>query len=232
MWRPCRSVRMHLDEVDEVLAAMRRLAPVEADTGEWSGEISNASELEAAGTHTLTSLALKAETEHREIVATLASDPPTYNSPYGKQPVGIVRVPDDDYELIGIANAIETVFRRQQTFIGGLRELAVVDLLIPLVSALFFLYPLTLTLNGALFGRDADWGDFAKTSILLMTAFLIILVAVARLRCNPRPGGTVLLVYKQDAPSFWTQYRSAILLSLATNSFVAAIFYLLGRWQG
>ncbi len=228
-WQPRKSVRLYLDDIDELVAVMGRAigTKVVADTDDFSGPVSDAAELKAAGTHELSSLTLSASAfggidepeEQRAIGVRLA------------RPVNAVITPRDDLQLLGAHQAIRDLLTRRQTRFGGVGFGGDMD------SAPFYLqFPAVvgalLGLSGLLFTLEVPRAVSIGGVALLVSVPAGYVVLRALTGPNRAPIARVILAYRSEAPTWWERNRTAVVVGLATNAVVGLGFFLLGLWLG
>lgn len=243
-WRPKKSVRLYLDDVDEILAVMRQVDDeVRIRTAEHVGTIVNAEELKEAGPSTLDSLELQAGSKTAGMIIQFwdALDEVDSRSEESaifvrlSRPVVIRITPRDDLKLAGAAQAIHELLSRRQTRTGGLAPgTTAMDRFIAVVA----LFVLSAVLSRSLFrlAFGAPEGRDALPSFLipfmLLAALVVGLYFSYRLffGTNRAPSATIVLAYRADAPTWWDRNRTPVLIGLTTNLVVAAVFFLLGLW--
>ena len=67
--------------------------------------------------------------------------------------------------------------------------------------------------------------------IMLVGLFAVMLWRKLR-GPNKAPQATIVLAYRAEAPTWWERNRTNVLVSLATNTVVGALFFLVGLWVG
>jgi hypothetical protein len=223
--QPRRSVRLYLDETDEVLGVMQKFGDVRADTNDFVGVVDQASDLKAAGTKVLRSLTLHVEGDGtRSMTVELG------------QPVGVTITPSDDLELAGAAQAVRSTIAACQTKLGGISRNADDPERAQQRVALFAVPGVLAIVSGLILTLDpenrAENGGLLWTMLGVSLGLLFIAILVALLGANPSPSGTVLLAYRSEAPTWWQRNGTAVVLGLITNGVVGAAFFILGLWLG
>jgi len=208
-WRPKKSVRVYLDDIDALLAILHQVSgEVTADTGDFSGTITSANELRVVGQTSIDKLELKAERDDVQFDVWL------------KDPVMVRISPKDDIRLTGALQAVQGVMEKAHMPLGGSPLLASGvggPLLIALwIGFLFAAYYIGIAYAGPI-----------VLAILVASAFGTRLLAP-----NRQPGVIILLTYRSEAPTWWQRNRTAVLISLATNVLTGAAFFALGLWVG
>lgn len=227
VWHPKKSVRLYLDEVDEILAVLKHTDPqVEVTTPDFEGKISTAEELKVAGQTALTDLTLSAGNNEYGITVEL------------RQPLCVRIVPRDAFDLAGAGQRVQDVLSRRQERFGGwhLTGDAGDPLHIaPAVAGVAASIIAVLSLETGL--ADSSSRERPASSVsgwvwLVGAGLLAILVLVLLLRKmtgpNRSPRATVVLEYRADAPTWWERNRTSVLIALATNAATSLLFFLLG----
>ena len=91
-----------------------------------------------------------------------------------------------------------------------------------------------LTDSAAKRSSESHTGETVLLVVGVSITMLITSAAVlwALFGTNRTPSGVTVLAYRSDAPTWWEQNRSAVILSLVTNAVVGVIFFALGIWVG
>ena len=214
-WQPKKSVRLYLDDVDEILAIMRQVSDeVHAGTDDFSGTIAQADELKATGQRTIDGLDLSSENPQRGMWVHL------------RRPAHVRIVPRDDLGLAGAAQKVQDVLGRNQERLGGwdLTRSEVATGVLIVVSPLWLGFFLGAVLAGS----------GLRPLLLALAAGALAVLVFTPLRKllgrNSEPQATVVLAYRAEAPTWWERNRTAVLVGLATNAAVGAVFFLLGLW--
>lgn len=210
-WQPATSVRLYLDDIDEILAILRQLGPaVSADAGDFAGEIASAEELkqlQAEGS-SLHSLVLQAGSQAGQIRVRL------------RCPVAVRIEPRDDLRLAGAGRQIHELLNRRELRSRGSNDV-------------LFLYVVCFGIIAAAWialflGVDAalmNVGAVSGLTVGVLTSGVLSLFG----RTN-EPEATVVLAYRREAPTWWEKNKTSVLIGLATNLVVAAVFLVLGLW--
>ena len=220
---------MYLDEIDEILAVMRSIGPVEVETEDFTGEVESAADLKTAGKELLTELKLTVrdqidgKEDERQMTATAASHG-GYLS-YLRTELGTMITPGDDLPLVGAERQVqETMIRAQRRF-GGLAGW----------FGIFASYVAGVYVALVVVDVTTKWSTATAVLVgLVMGIALVTSVTLLRatVGTNKNPSGVVLLVYRSEAPTWWHQNKTGIFISIATNVLVGIGFFLLGFWVG
>jgi hypothetical protein len=217
-WRPKKSVRLYLDEVDEILGVLRNVNDeVRVETAEYVGKIRATSELEAISGRTLSSIKL----------TSLRVDTPDHEISFETDPVvQIYLSPSDSLELSGASQRIQEIVNQCQTrFAGSNRGHGrhVVSLV----------FGCSVGLMAATLGTEEATG-YGVSLILPVAIGLCVAWTMDRsmLALSPGPQGTIVLAYRNEAPTWCKRNKTAVGVSLATNLISGVVFFLLGKWIG
>lgn len=222
-WWPRKSVRLYLDDLDDITAVMRQVDnEVRVKTDEFAGTITTAEELRDAKPRSLDPLLLVAGSEERNILVQLS------------RPVVVQITPGEDLHLIGAAQAILALLTRRHTLTGGWslpRPISPRHFLPVMAATVFY----TAAYLG---GYAASGADFTgPTAPVLLEWVVILTLSFATFMAyrlvfgkNMTPSATIVLAYRADAPTWLERHRTPILIALITNVVVAALFLLLGLW--
>jgi hypothetical protein len=216
-WQPRRSVRLFLDDIDEMVALLAQVGEVTALTSDFGGPLTNAKDLSVLGGKAT-----------RQIV-TISTGNADRSIKVGAAGFAYVeQTPRDDLELSGAVQRIREVFDRRQRRFGGFgleaadwAALSIAVAALPLVA---------VGVGSALKATQAS----RLTSALVITGVSILLLAALVLATmfgsTKHPRATLVLAFEADAPGWWRANRKAVLLSLVTNAAVGAVFFVLGLW--
>lgn len=109
VWRPRKSVRLHLDEIDEVVAILQQFGDVWMESPEFAGQVESAADLKLLGVSELKQLTLIAGANSDEFIAVGLGSP-----------TRVVFTPKENLSARGAANRIEEVLNgRQRRFDGA-----------------------------------------------------------------------------------------------------------------
>lgn len=228
-WRPSKSVQLFYDEIDTIIAIMRKIGDVvSVETLDFSGTVNSAQDLAVISTKRLQKCTFHAGTAERELWVWIDT------------PIAVTISPSDDILLAGASTQVQSIMTRAQRTLGGINFGDAVQT--PWTSTAFFM-ALCFALFGAflvIFGPHI--GTHTKAhglqyafGPLLLIFFGIVLLAVivvfitALVRHNPKPSGSIVMAYRKDAPSWWDRNRTAVGISLVTNVVVAMLSFLAGR---
>jgi hypothetical protein len=221
-WRPRRSIRLYLDDVEDILAVMRQVESdpeVVVQTPVYEGTISGAEELKEAGPDRLNVLSLGVGTNERHIVVLLFP------------PVRVGITPRDDLQLSGAGQAIHHLLSLRQTRTGGGAPWLSAPLRSRLWLPLIVISVAVTTVSGALqvlFSEHvADFTGPIFAATMVITALLSLAYQLF-FGTHPRPRAEIILAYRADAPTWWERNRTTVLISLTTNVVVAGVFFVLG----
>ncbi len=241
-WRPRRSIRCYLDDVDEILSTVKDIGEIEVDTGDFLGVISSADELRVVDTRTLDDLTISVTSVEARLEVNIA--------PQAK----IVLAPRDNLLLQGAAQRVQSVLRARMLRFGALNggttssawaESPLFATIGGLAMAATLLgFGLTLgsmsTENSANSAATAE-GAGASTAlsaggwvaaffaIATVLALALALGAWGRFGWTSDPRGTLVVAYHDEVPSFWRQNKTAIIIGLTTNVIVGFLFFFLGQ---
>lgn len=231
VWRPRKSVRLYLDDVDEILAVLKHTDhSVAAVTPDFAGGIETAEELKTTGQRTLTDLVLAAGSKDHNVSVEL------------KTPVTVRIVPKDALDLAGASQRVQDVLSSRQERLGGWHlgsDSEWFRIVASLMIAGFTLAGTAIATTTSTAGDQPEGDiDWAISGWLLGAAGLVLLLllslVIGRKATGPNrnPRATVVLAYRLDAPTWWERNRTTVLIGLVTNVGTGLLFFLLGLWLG
>ena len=107
-WQPRKSVRLYLDDIDEMLAVIRQVTTdVHVETEEFAGTLLTGEELKVAGRRSVDGLTLSTGTTERGIVVNL------------HRPVSVRIAPRDELGLAGAMQKVQVVLTSREKRFGG-----------------------------------------------------------------------------------------------------------------
>lgn len=235
-WRPRRSVRRYLDDVDEILSTVKDIGQVTVDTGDFSGAVANGNELRIVDTPTLDELTISVESEERTLTVNVAPR------------VEMTLAPRDNLLLQGASQKIRTTLEARMlpfgAFSGGRAWVenpfaGIIGVVGPVATLIGLSLVIGLELERAANPADVDLETPATAPSLDGWVTLVVLGLLsflaasafgiwARFGRNSDPSGVLVVAYKDEAPSFWRQNQTAIGIGLATNIAVGFLFFFLG----
>lgn len=213
IWRPRRSVKLYLDDVDELLAVGRPLGGLIATTSDFrsDGPLVTANDLRQISQSSINRLVLR--TESGNLSVSLA------------EPVAVAIESHEDLTLVGARQRIVEILNDRQTPLGGL-QWEIWSVVLP--PFLFVVAFLSITLRSQLSaGRSFIW--FFGGAVI---GLLLIIWGLGRFGNSGHPTATVILATRAEAPTWWKRNRTAVLIGLATNGVVGLAFFLIGRAVG
>lgn len=216
VWHPRKSVRLYLDDVDDVLAVLQQTDPkVGVLTPDFAGHMYRADELKVTGQRTLDDLVLTAGSQDHGISVEL------------KRPVSVRIEPSDALDLTGARQKIQEVLSRSQERFGGWDVNTASNEVVGAAISGLVLLGLLVTSQGET--RTSGW--LWREALVALIPLALAAVAFGRKLTGPnkRPRATVVLAYRAEAPTWWERHHTAVTISLVTNVLVAAVFFLLGR---
>jgi uncharacterized membrane protein len=237
-WHPRKSVLLYFDEVDALLAIMAKTGgDVTAETAEFSGLIAKSDELSAVTAGPLTDCILTTRSADEEMKIVLG------------QPVGVTISPSDDLPLAGASSQVQAILRRNQRRMGGgnrgegrLPPLILLGFVVLIIGIVLLVLsfgsttPTQTTSTGAavpVAGAKPRSNAHSRPGVEAALAIGAVLVlGPLAFGKNPAPKGTIVLAYRDAAPTWWRRNRTAVGIGLATNFVVAVASFLAGRALG
>jgi hypothetical protein len=218
-WQPRRSVRVYFDDLDAILATIRKAMDddkVLVDTGEFSGLIDGVSDLKETTS--------APRIDQCNLISRHAGDDGEKMISVSLGPSTVVSVsPFDDFRLSGAKKQLEDILNKSQRRFGGydfgpgwIAWVVVALVVFPVLSGLV--------------QHSASKGLACFAGACLGALALVIMFCV--LMKNDRPKATIILSYRQDAPTWWQQNHTAVLISLATNLVVGVTLFFIGKAVG
>lgn len=204
-WQPRGAVRLYLDDVDEILATAARIpGSVAVETDEYK-EITSTDDLRQIPATELRNLVVSAGSEGRALKLELNRSTKLYISSR------------DDLDLVGAFERTKRLIEARERWFGSWAGWGEVwYLLLGLVVALAYLVRLVVSSIAGL--SDA-------VSVVSYVALLIAPVTWWTVAGrSPQPSTQVVLATRSEAPTWWQQNRTAILINMVTSS----VFFLLG----
>lgn len=233
-WRPRKSVRLYLDELDRIIKIMEVVgSPVLADVGDFAGPIVSGDDLRIGDLERLKTCSLTAGPADRSIKVTIG-------------PMAEVEIAaEDDLGLTGASTRVQEVLNSCRRAAGGIGNRPDGSLSIPAVLALALfltgvivgLAVLTSGGSGTSGAAVASAGSTAHTSDVLVRVLALVAVVLgvglgagaALVGPNAYPKGIVILAYRIEAPSWWTRNGTSVIIGLVTSTIVGVFFFWLGR---
>jgi hypothetical protein len=218
-WSAPMHVRLYLDQVDQILAAMKQLGPVRAVLPDFEGVIESGEELKTTGLERIRYLTL----ESGEVTGHLIGPDKVVDNAVrvriepGKRPSLVVGRSDDPL-LVGVMEQMKSAVARGRTLLPW-TTVGIFALLTLVVIGVGFL----LITAGGIEARSAESRILSSVGGV-MTA----LVMMASLRVT-LPQSYVLVSYRADAPTWWERNSTAVIVNLVTNAIVGLLFFWLGQ---
>lgn len=238
-WRPRKSILLYFDEIDEVLAVLKQTSgTVNVDTGVFRGDIASANDLRPVGTKRLSQCVLTAERDDNRITVDLG------------EPAGVI-ISSDSLELSGASAGIQSVLKPRQRNLGGIdwsanpmglwTGVAVLGLIIGgILFGIGFTYsgPATTTTTAAVAvgtppktttGKETSNKAFRPYGIGMLAVAFLALLGGAIFGRNPKARGTIILAYREEAPTWWKANHTAVTINLGTSVVVGVVFFFIGK---
>jgi hypothetical protein len=244
-WRPRRSIRVYFDEVDEILGVLTQTGTVTADTGDFKGPVSDASDLGVAGNRELHQCSLKSETDQGGSITV----------DLGQR--AEVTISSDDLTLSGASGQLQGILKPCLRKLLRPGEVVADGKFVGISGLLIFVALLCLIFGPILFGTSFSSGSSTPTAgvssttttlvvshnhangstnhdtqrfvgIGLIFLGLLLVVGTETLGKSLEPTGVVVLAYRKDAPSWWERNKTAVFINVVTSLIVGVVLLFIG----